>query len=233
MIIAKQTRGQKEEQEDAYFYAKKYGITFAVVADGLSNMLGGAIASLAICDEARLLLESELPNLENAEDYLKKFVENAQNAVCKRAQFTKTNPHSTFAALLILENKAFLAHAGDSRIYKINSGKIIFKTEDHSLIQKMHNHGKITEAQMSKHPLQHEIYSCIGQGYGEEIEYAKLEINENDWFLLCTDGLWTNTKSEELCAINPKDELSINLMLRKAKKNAKEAKANITLIVIS
>ncbi|MBC7651860.1 MAG: serine/threonine-protein phosphatase, partial [Deinococcales bacterium] len=111
-------------------------------------------------------------------------------------EFVATNPEaantSTTLTLLTLQNdKAYVAWCGDSRIFQLRNGKPIYKSKDHSLVAELTAQGVITEAEAEKHPQRNIITRSLNsQTKPTDIEYAVLtDIQTNDWFLLCTDGL--------------------------------------------
>jgi protein phosphatase len=111
-------------------------------------------------------------------------------------EFVATNPEaantSTTLTLLTLQNdKAYVAWCGDSKIFQLRNGKPIYKTTDHSLVAELTAQGVITEAEAEKHPQRNIITRSLNsQTKPTDIEYAVLtDIQSDDWFLLCTDGL--------------------------------------------
>ena len=99
---------------------------------------------------------------------------------------------STTLTLLTLQNdKAYVAWCGDSKIFQLRNGKPIYKSKDHSLVAELTAQGVITEAEAEKHPQRNIITRSLNsQTKPTDIEYAVLtDIQTNDWFLLCTDGL--------------------------------------------
>ncbi len=111
-------------------------------------------------------------------------------------EFVATNPEaantSTTLTLLTLQNdKAYVAWCGDSKIFQLRNGKPVYKTTDHSLVAELTAQGVITEAEAEKHPQRNIITRSLNsQTKPTDIEYTVLtDIQTQDWFLLCTDGL--------------------------------------------
>ena len=85
----------------------------------------------------------------------------------------------------------YCAHVGDSRLYHFRDGHLLFRTEDHSVVQSMFKKGMITQEDMATHPYKNKIYNCLGGDTPPQIDLAdRYELIEGDTVLLCTDGVW-------------------------------------------
>ncbi len=84
---------------------------------------------------------------------------------------------STLAILIVKNNKAWYAYAGDSRIYLLREGKLQLLTRDHVETPEYPNDAEVT----------------ILLGHHKDIKFGvckqPLTIETNDLFLLCTDGV--------------------------------------------
>lgn len=102
-------------------------------------------------------------------------------------------------AAVVQRGMLYCAHAGDSRLYHFRDGHLLYRTEDHSIVQSLYNKGMITKAGMVNHPYRHKIFSCLGGDVPPKIELAdRQELIEGDTILLCTDGLWSSVSDEQI-----------------------------------
>jgi serine/threonine protein phosphatase PrpC len=88
----------------------------------------------------------------------------------------------------------YVAHVGDSRIYRITDGQIERLTRDHTAVQHLIDQGLLTEEQAANHPRSHVINRSLGVLDAVEVEVgprALLLMRDGDRLLLCTDGLTT------------------------------------------
>jgi serine/threonine protein phosphatase PrpC len=84
-----------------------------------------------------------------------------------------------------------IGHIGDSRIYQIRQNQIIFKSEDHSMVNEKVRSGEITAEEAQNYPGRNIITRAIqGAKSPTKIEYNLLtDIQKGDNFFICTDGV--------------------------------------------
>jgi PPM family protein phosphatase len=101
------------------------------------------------------------------------------------------SPRTTIVAAIIQNNTMYCAHVGDSRLYHFRDGRLLFKTEDHSVVQSLYSKGIISKADMATHPYRHKIHNCLGGEQAPKIDLAdKSLVFDGDIILLCSDGVW-------------------------------------------
>lgn len=107
---------------------------------------------------------------------------------------------TTLTLLFLHEAGATVAHIGDSRVYHLRDGKVIWRTEDHSLVNQLVRAGVITPDEAREHPQRNVIERAI-QGTGKAIKPDVQIINDvrsGDYFFLCTDGVLERVSDELL-----------------------------------
>ncbi|HRL87878.1 MAG TPA: serine/threonine-protein phosphatase, partial [Candidatus Fimenecus sp.] len=62
----------------------------------------------------------------------------------------------------VMEHIAYIAHAGDSRAYIVSHGALNQLTRDHSVVQELVEHGKITALEAKRHPNKNIITRAVG-----------------------------------------------------------------------
>lgn len=113
--------------------------------------------------------------------------------------------NSTIALVYFNDKGANLAWAGNSRIYHARKGKILYQSEDHSLVQEMLKMGQLTEEQSQTHSQRHVLLRAL-QGSKQPVTAQTFfipykDIQADDYFLICSDGVtetWTTAFLEEL-----------------------------------
>lgn len=110
---------------------------------------------------------------------------------------------STCAVLVLADQQAHLAHAGDSRIYMIRDSRIIQLTRDHSRAQRMLDDGLITEEEAANHPDRNWLDRALGlrAEITPDIRPEPIRLSEKDTFIVCTDGLTNLVRDEEIFRI--------------------------------
>jgi protein phosphatase len=97
---------------------------------------------------------------------------------------------TTLSAIVSAEENAYLAHVGDSRIYRLRNGHLEQLTNDNTFVQEMIDEGELTEEEALFHPLRSMLTRALGTSQPlEGVEIASVNIVDGDCFLLCSDGL--------------------------------------------
>ena len=105
---------------------------------------------------------------------------------------------TTAVAVIVNEDYAFIAHAGDSRAYRIADGVPIQLTRDHSVVQRMVENGEITPEEAVTHPQKHIITSALGVENTPKIDFCQEPLEDGELLLICTDGLTNYTTPADL-----------------------------------
>ncbi|MFN8356872.1 MAG: protein phosphatase 2C domain-containing protein [Spirosomataceae bacterium] len=117
---------------------------------------------------------------------------------------------STLALLYLVHQQhvssALVAHIGDSRVYQIRQGKIIWQSEDHKWVNELVKKGVLTPEEAETHPKRN-VISRVVQAASERQEVADVhelfDIQPEDYFFLCSDGVLealTDARLEEILA---------------------------------
>ena len=187
-------KGKREINEDCIEFESG---KFYIVCDGLGGNGNGQIASKIVVETVKKsLLKS------------KSILEAVQEAEKVLSSYKKKHPSTkymatTIAFTQILDKGILISWAGDSRVYQFRDGKIIYKTNDHTLVNEALNKGVLTAVEALFHPDTNELTKSIkGAQNSVELDQILIEdIKENDYFLMCTDGViesWIDTDLETL-----------------------------------
>jgi serine/threonine protein phosphatase PrpC len=202
-----------------------------VVADGMGGHRGGATASRLAGETVKAqYLGSETYDIAQA---LREALTRANARIFTEAQ---ANPDlrgmgTTTSALVVKNNQAWFAHVGDSRIYLVRGDEIRQITEDHSLVASMVREGLLTPKEAETHPRRNVLQRSMGVSEDVEIDVSgPFGIQQNDVFVLCSDGLHGLVKEPEIKQIAglPIDQAAteyVRLAL------ARGAPDNVTVIV--
>jgi protein phosphatase len=99
--------------------------------------------------------------------------------------------------LVIYGSQAFIANIGDSRTYLLRHGELIQITRDHSLVASLVAEGHILPNEIYTHPQRNVIYRFLGQKGGARPDLFYEDVQPNDVFLLCSDGLWEMIRNRQ------------------------------------
>ena len=95
---------------------------------------------------------------------------------------------TTVASLVLGDDFAITAHAGDSRVYRYRAGVLSQLTHDHSYIGELVEKGKLSHEEAERHPLAHVINRSIGVTPRQECDFQVLDMCGGDRYMLCSDG---------------------------------------------
>lgn len=181
-------QGQRQNNEDFLLADEQKQIY--IVCDGVGGANKGEEASKLAANSFLNFLSAKSTITEEYLHQALKFTEQAFDS------FTNQNPESegmatTLTFLHFFQNKAIMAHCGDSRIYQVRDGVIVNQTTDHSFVQELVNSGYITAEAALTHPKRNQITRAIQSTKKSTALDVKIieDILPNDIFMLCSDGI--------------------------------------------
>lgn len=173
----------------AHFHQAERRETLLVVADGLGGHRGGEVAS-------RLAVEMLGQWIGEGDDEpairLNRAITKANRKILAAARKDRTldGMGTTLVCLLLTENgPSYVAHVGDSRLYRLRGGRLEGITEDHSLVVTLIRDGILSSEDAREDPRRNQVLRAVGIRDEVEIEIAPLEPMRGDIYLLCSDGL--------------------------------------------
>jgi serine/threonine protein phosphatase PrpC len=179
-----------------------------VVTDGMGGHSNGELASRRAIEAAQAHIEALLarvvaePQLElEPADLLWDVIGDANAAVVKACrQEGGAQMGCTIVAALVGQDRAWVGHIGDSRVYHLQPGGIKRVTTDHSRVARMVAEGIITESQAEDHPQRNVVERALGFE-GALPDFGKVWLGPGDALVLATDGLYTALGPEEILAV--------------------------------
>jgi protein phosphatase len=184
--------------EDRYALAPELGLF--LVADGMGGHTAGQVAS-------QLASEAVIRCVRAGADEQSSLAECLREAVfagnLEVFQTAKERPElsgmgTTLVTVLVAGGRAALAHVGDSRAYLVRHGRIRQLTDDHSLVGELQRRGELSADAARDHPHRHVLTRALGVRRAVQPDLAELELASGDIFVLCTDGLTTHVRDEEI-----------------------------------
>lgn len=225
----------RKENEDYYGSFNIQDLEIFIVSDGMGGYKGGLAASHIVVDSVREYFEQKYKKNENIIQHIKLALEQADLRVKQKADedIELKNMGATVVLLIIRDDKAYIAHIGDSRAYIIRDKKINKITKDHSLVQQMVDGGIITEEQAKNHPKRNIITHSLGHGGKSDVEIQEpLQLFKDDILILCTDGLTGHVEDFEIQNITLENEpiTAVHKLIDLA--NDRGGKDNITVQIV-
>jgi protein phosphatase len=190
--VASDTGKRRRRNEDTYVVAPPL---FAV-ADGMGGAQAGEVASRL----AASALEADDSNGLHGLERLDALIQEANRRIYDRAT---TDPSAsgmgtTMTVALVEGMTVAIGHVGDSRAYLVRGERMEQLTEDHSLVNELMKSGKLSEEEAQVHPQRSVITRAVGTDPDVDVDAFTIEAEEDDVFLLCSDGLTDMVEDEEI-----------------------------------
>jgi serine/threonine protein phosphatase PrpC len=221
---------RREKNEDGYLVNDP---VFAV-ADGMGGHSAGEVASAIALKTVKQTL-GRITDAKHMSRRLIQSIEKANAAVYERSEteIKKRGMGTTLTVSILLGNRFFVGHVGDSRAYLLRNGNLSQITEDHSWVAEMVKKGVLSPEQAETHPQRSMLTRALGIERAVHIDTSSLEVKAGNKLLLCTDGLTSmlNDQQIEKIVSEPLDPQSVCRKLVDTA-NQEGGHDNITTIVI-
>ena len=240
MVFAKTDIGKAREKNQDYYYISQENEEpkIYILADGMGGYKGGEVASKLATDSVKKYIQSNFDSIiKDKESILKLIasaVEYANMVVYEKSKETQEleGMGTTLEVCLIYNNKAYIGHVGDSRVYRIRNEVIRKLTKDHSYVQQLIEDKKITREEAKTHPKKNMITRALGCTPYVEPDLRARNFEKGDIFILCSDGLTNMVDEKQIYEIIKKD---IQMAAERLVDEANQAGGydNITVIIIN
>lgn len=191
-------KGQRDYQEDARWPdadLPPLSQHFFIVCDGVGGCEKGDVASATVCSAMTEKLES----VDFAKDFtpheFSQVLDTAYDALDDKVDESNSDMATTMVFVCFHAGGCTMAHIGDSRIYQYRKDEgIIYRSDDHSLANKMVHEGKLSPEEAESHPQSNIITRYMSPVEDDEERWEATmvttdDVMPGDIFLLCTDGV--------------------------------------------
>jgi len=175
-----------------------------IICDGMGGLSHGELASATVIRGMAEWFDAEMPRLSRSEQMeeeiyseVEKCIKQLNEKIRNYGENSKANLGTTLTALLIVHNKYYIAHVGDSRAYSI-SKSLNLLTKDQTLVAREVARGNITEEQAKIDPRRNVLLQCVGATKEIEIDFCTGDVQANTVFIFCSDGFYHQITEEEL-----------------------------------
>lgn len=228
----------REINEDFFFISfPDDPVQIYIVADGMGGYNGGEVASRLAVDTAKKYILSNYEkvnkNRESLIELVKNSIQYANMMVYEKAQSKKelNKMGTTLDVCLIHQNRAFISHIGDSRIYRLRKDFFRRLTKDHSYVQQLVDEGKISKQESLNHPDKNMLMKALGVSSFIEPDAMVKGFLKGDVILMCSDGLSNMVSEKDIVKIikeNPTD--ATKMLVQTANDNG--GRDNITAVLL-
>ena len=220
-ILAKSDIGKaREMNQDFYFISDlKDDVKLFILADGMGGYKGGEIASSLAVNNIKNFIYNNFKKTKKDRDsilaLMRGAIEFANMIIYEKAQenISIHDMGTTVDVCLIYNNKVFIGHVGDSRVYRIRKNFMRKLTTDHSYVEKLVREGQITKEEAYHHPKKNMLMKALGCNSLVEPDVICKGFLKDDILLMCSDGLTNMLRDSEIYEVllnnpdNPEEAL--------------------------
>ena len=213
MVFAKTDIGKVREQNQDYYYISEETSEpkIYILADGMGGYKGGEIASKIATESVKNYIQNNFVNITKEKEEILKLIANAveyANMVVYEKSKEDTELEgmgTTLEVCLIYNNKAYIGHIGDSRIYRIRKDVIRKLTKDHSYVQQLVEDKRITREEAKTHPKKNMLTKALGCTPYVEPDLRARNFEKGDIFIMCSDGLTNMVEEKQIYELIKQD----------------------------
>jgi len=198
---------------------------------------GGEIASRLATETVKNFIENNIRETPSNNEEILNIIRNAME-YANMIVHEKSKEHeelmgmgTTMEVCLIIDDRLYIGHIGDSRIYRIRRGVMQKLTTDHSYVQELVKEGTITPKEAEHHPRKNMLMKALGCTPYAEPDVLERSIQPGDIIQMNTDGLTNMVTIKEIQEIVEGEE---DKMIDRLISAANEAGGldNITTVII-
>jgi PPM family protein phosphatase len=209
--VATDTGSKRQGNEDAYAVAPQVAV-FAV-ADGMGGHRAGEVAARIAIEEVLSALSSQtairaveryvsnagLDSRRKVLAFLRRAVEQANARI--RREALENPEHSgmgtTLDVVWLARDHAFIAHAGDGRVYLARSRAVLQLTHDHTLASRQSRVPDGLGITPSEGAQSSGVTNALGLSDAVQVDTLFVDLSPRDRLLLCTDGVHGQLEGEQ------------------------------------
>ncbi len=219
-------------------------IAFAVLCDGMGGLNNGEFASALVVNAFSNWFENEFPAIASKDVDLKTvtsrwndIVQDQGRKILDYGSSRNSSLGTTLTAILIINNRFAGIHVGDSRLYKI-SDAMHQLTKDQTVAAHEIEQQRMTVDEAKNDRRSSVLLQCVGASKVIVPDIIEGTVNENEAFMLCSDGFRHKVSDEEMYGVIAPHLLTSEKVMKKSLvdlvelNKSREEKDNITTILI-
>ena len=236
---------KRNHNEDNFAILAEFGLF--IVADGMGGHASGEVASKMAVEAMQEFFSQTQDDPERTWPYkmdrTKGYEENRlitgiklanlRIYECAQREAKKRGMGTTFVGLFTVNDGIYVAHVGDSRVYRFRGGKLEMLTEDHSLLNDYIKMKRLTAEEIANFPHKNVIVRALGMKDTVKVDTRFEAPAPNDTYLLCSDGLSGPVTDDEMQLIlNQHTDLKAASSALIDKANENGGPDNVTCVLV-
>ncbi|MGE7913060.1 PP2C family protein-serine/threonine phosphatase [Lysinibacillus xylanilyticus] len=233
-----QTIGRRDEQDDYFSTSETNYGTIAVLADGISGLANGRMAS-TVAVTTFIQEFKKLSGLNNLEKFFKETALASNHMILEN--LNGSNGGTTLVAVVIDDN-GFLhwGAVGDSVITIFRNGEFITINQKHifeSVLTERYIAGEISQLEVQENPLKKRLINYLGYEGFKNLDIGKspIQLHRGDKVCLFSDGVYdtiTEVEMEKILSQHaPTYDIAQNIIKAVEQKRLKN-QDNATIIIL-
>lgn len=198
-------------------------IAFAVLCDGMGGLKNGELASAFLVNAFSRWFEVELPqqmtggkpDFNMIRSRLHDIVQEQGRKIMNYGKSHGVSMGTTLTAVLLIDNEYLYVQVGDSRLYKLTTD-IEQLTKDQTLVAFEVEKNRLTAEEARTDKRQNVLLQCVGASNVVAPEIGSGTVQEDDVFLLCSDGFRHEVREEEMFGVLAPPILTSEQVMKKA-----------------
>ena len=220
----------RERNEDRFLERADVGLW--AVADGMGGHRHGEVASGLLVDGLAEIQGFATPRA--ALDAVLASIQGVNQELMRRARLVPGHVviGSTVVVLIAHGEHFACLWAGDSRAYLLRDRQLKQLTNDHSVVQRLIDHGQLARTDARSHHRSNVITRAVGITQNVELDGCHSTLKLGDTFLLCSDGLSNMIDDDEICGHLANDSLETaadNLLAQSLQRGARD---DVTIVLV-
>ncbi len=198
-------------------------IAFAVLCDGMGGLNNGEYASALVVNALNAWFENEFPTAATKDVDMKavtarwnEIVQDQGRKILAYGTSKGMSLGTTLTAILIVNNVYAGIHVGDSRLYKINNAEMRQLTKDQTVAAYEIEHNRMTEEEAKNDRRSSVLLQCVGASKVIVPEMVYGNVEEEDAFLICSDGFRHHVEGSEMFGVIAPHLLTSEAVMQKS-----------------
>ena len=237
---------KRNHNEDAFAIYEEDSLF--VLADGMGGHASGEVASAMAVESLGAFFRETAEDQEKTWPFkgskklnyeagrLEVAVKLANQSIFETAKAKKSceNMGTTLVATYMDPHGSYIAHVGDSRVYRLRDGKLEQLTRDHSLLNDYLKTNRLTPEEIEAFPHKNVIVRALGMRANVEVDIAPIEPRIGDFYVLCSDGLSGMITDDEIAEVMQRDRVDLEVCSQSLIDEANEngGHDNVTVVLI-
>jgi len=188
--------GDRSSNQDRCLVLRSDETVLLGLADGLGGHPRGDVAAQLLVDVCESMFRQAPKPLYDPERFMLQCIGKAHHSILRfgRRQQPPSEPRTTAVLAVVQAGVAYWAHVGDSRLYLLREGRVLFQTQDHTQVQFVRQNADEASRPHSK------LTRCLGGLSSPPTTTCGTPtlLQKNDTIVLCSDGLWGQVPAQRM-----------------------------------